>query len=199
MMAGEEGGGKRSRFETFKPSDFEFSNESVHEVFNVPTPGPIKPDPGHVVLSEQAIDLVMSTLNRMVSTIYRREGIEVPMTMSGYQAGEEYVPPEKQSFYARTLEIQQFNLYLQAVARVPVNVWSTLRRLLLGFYAEPAYKSSARAVIVVVDQAALSSGFVAKPTDYTFDETKIHSFVVYDDPTDPNSYTAHKAASIPEA
>jgi hypothetical protein len=89
-----------------------------------------------------------------------------------------------------------FNEYLNAVPGIPVAVWSTLRRLLMGLYNEQSYKADAHGAIVVVDQAALSSGFFANPTDYTFDAAKMHTFAIQGRATDPNAYQK-KAASIP--
>jgi len=168
---------KRARTEPFKPENFDFDSESVHIIFKVPPPIPPSPDKNHVVVSTEHVEDIKKVFPPLINSIMETTNI-VRGTYRSWNCPKSFVsvPPGSEKFYARILDMEQFILYLDAIPRVPVDVWSTLRRLLVSFSNtklvswdnKEDYKQLAKDALTVVDKAALTSGFYPNPNDYVF-------------------------------
>lgn len=171
------------------PIEFNFDSDHKHSIFNA------GPDANHVVINFDARSDLTVEINKLVREV--KEFYEIKSrTFPGLKKGEETITLSgrhgERRFVARVYDAEGFKRYIEGEGRkVPVNVWSAFRRLVMGFVkinedhrtqsdAKVPLVRVASGLLFTLDMAARSSGFEpGNNGNYVYDESYIMPYTSF--------------------
>ena len=156
------------------PDDFDFEKPTLHEIFQMPDQVS-GPDANTVVADPVAIGDLKIVIGELSDAVMSKYGIEYfNYGMSGVVWE---VPEGTEKFKARLDDIEGFVAHIDK-PRVAAVVWSTFRKLVLGFSAIESIGDEPSKTLVALDKAAISSGFLPDATTgvYYFDPEKTEPY-----------------------
>ena len=136
--------------------DFDFEKEEPHEIFQMTG----------VVADSVAIDDLKVVIAKLSDAVMAATGIGYGHYRMLGGGGEWSVPEGTKKFKARLDDINGFVAHIDKPG-VPVVIWSTFRKLVLGFskiHGDNDIRAMAVETLTVLNDAAMSSGFLLDTT-----------------------------------